>query len=454
MKSGKWIALVAIVMSWCIVAQASGVVPGCEMGPVAIEELVMQGFATADDLIVASLAGRERSLESLRDFAAKFNRCGGAEVESIVDEFYLFHLKPSNATFEEKAKCLSEANTGLTAVLSSLSASGPREAASAPDTSWKRRTTPGVEPNLYFPTFATPGDAGFAQQCGLRAIQAEKAWDTVNPPYASDVNVAIVDSGLAYQHSDLYPHAKPASNADLDRNGHGTHVAGIIGALSDGSTGIVGVTWETRITAYKFLDASGRGTLKDALRQIRAAINGGAHIVVLAWGSGVYSRLLFEMLDNEKDRVLFVAAAGNYGKNTCKEAPIYPAAYDLENLISVMATTCDDVVPRFSNFGEETVDLAAPGEGLHRTLRIYSTVLNNRWGHSAGTSMSAAFVAGAAALVLQPSLTTTRYTPKQIKCWLNWTAKDLGVLAGKNRSGGRLDLAEAVKRLDESKCPR
>jgi subtilisin family serine protease len=126
----------------------------------------------------------------------------------------------------------------------------------------------------------------------------------------------------------------------------------------------------------------------------------------------------------------------------------------LENLITVMATTCDDLVPAFSNYGTARIDLAAPGEGLSSTRRIYSTVLHKRWGHLAGTSMSTAFVAGAAALVLEPSLSSKPYEPKQIKCWLNYTAMKLAGLAGKNKSGGRLDLAAAVKPLDESRCRR
>ena len=308
-------------------------------------------------------------------------------------------------------------------------------------------TTSNAEPDLYLVGLATPAprDPGYTQQCGLKAIHAEEAWQTITE--APNVKIAIVDSGVDETHPDLTGNAAPASpRDDVDVNGHGTHLAGIIGGIQDDKIGIVGVTWKTKITAYRFLDASGRGTLKEAIPKIEQAISGSPRIILLAWGVAKGSPELNAVLLKAKaNEILLVAAAGNSGQDTA-EHRIYPASYPLDNLISVMATTCDDVRPRFSNFGQYTVDLAAPGEGLSNNLRIYSSVLHHQWGHLAGTSMSAAFVAGAAALVFEKNPTAT---PQQVKCWLNLNVDQIPGL--ENKSGGRLNLAKTVKPL--AKCP-
>jgi subtilisin family serine protease len=298
-----------------------------------------------------------------------------------------------------------------------------------------------VEPDLIVSVLTTPSDAEFPKQCGLKAINAETAWDRTYA--APKVKIAIIDTGLA-DHLDL-PNAKRKNTpADVDRNGHGTAVAGTVGAAKDDRLGIVGVVWNADITAYRFLDASGRGKLADAYNAINQAATDGANIIILPWGGGAYSPMFRDILESYKDTILFVAAAGNDGKDACKESPVYPAAYQLDNVISVMATTCDDLRPRFSNYGDN-VDLAAPGEGLSRNLRIYSTVLHERWGNLAGTSMSAAFVGGAAALVLQRSIDEgSPCTPAKIKAWLNRSVDALAPLYQKSKTGGRLNLFKAV----------
>lgn len=290
----------------------------------------------------------------------------------------------------------------------------------------------------------TPSDPEFPKECGLRAIHAEKAWTTINA-ISGSVKIAVVDTGLA-DHPDL-PHAKRGNNTtDVDENGHGTAVAGVIGAES-GSIGIVGVVWDASMTAYRFLDRNGRGYVTDAYDKINTAVAQGANIIVLPWGVRTYDDTL-QMVLASHPNVLFVAPAGNNGGDACQD-PVYPAAFDLDNVISVMATTCDDTVPRFSNYGAN-VDIAAPGEGPSRNLRIYSTVLHQRWGNLAGTSMSAAYVGGAAALVLQRSIAQgAQCTPAEIKEWLKRTGEKLATLDEKNKDEHvrRLNLAAAVEKI-------
>ena len=479
----RTIAWVLILMSWCAIARAEGTYPGCSEGvKLPIDQLVLRGLATPDELIVRVpdfLAGFGVPFLNLFKRSPVFRE---GTPEPISDELFVMRLKPDRSmTLAEKAQRLQQLDFLVSQVaeiritpaeivipetldeiirpvdirdifnlLNPAVVNSADTTAAAVPFDWSTTRT---EPSPYVYALRTPTDIYFPMQCGMNAVNAEMAWDTTYR--APSVYVAIVDSGLADMHDDLDPYAKPNdATVDLDKNGHGTHVAGIVGALGDGAIGVVGVTWRTNITAYRFLDASGRGTLAGAVKQIDLALKAAPkpHIIVLAWGSGVHSTDLLDLLEKDPD-VLFVAAAGNLTQNTC-DHPVFPAAYDLPNLISVMATTCHDLRAPFSNYGQRTVDLAAPGEGRSKNMRIYSTVLNDLWGNLAGTSMSAAFVAGAAALVLEPSVQAgTPYKPYQVKCWLNGTATPLLDLKGRSKSEGRLDLAEAVKPLNETSCP-
>jgi subtilisin family serine protease len=461
------IALLAIAMTWCAVAQASDAITPthCQQRELSNKDLVLCGMATPEDILfrVPELIDAERFMRSLEKTFGPWKQIG--------DHLYAIRLKDAGSTLEEKAQNVDDKlrrlNSAKSIRMNPLFIPEPLKGTLSPEDiavlenqkSAKASIVPAVdlwreanaEPNLILYALATPPpqDPGYAMQCGLKAINAEKAWDTFQPD-APNVKIAIVDSGVDKTHPDLYGNAKTATDDDVDRNGHGTHLAGIIGGISDDAFGIVGVTWKTNITAFRFLDRAGRGTLEDAIPKLEAAIDLQPHIILLAWGVGAKSKdsMELERLLRGAHRVLFVAAAGNSGQDT-DIYPVYPASFrGLNNMISVMATTCDDIRPRFSNFGATTVDLAAPGEGLGRDLRIYSTVLNHQWGHLAGTSMAAAFVAGAAALVFEQNPSAT---PQQVKCWLTKTVTPLPGL--KNAAGGRLDLAGAVKPLDTTKCP-
>jgi subtilisin family serine protease len=462
------IVLIVTAMSRGLALGAEERIPvPCQRESLSYEEMVLCGLATPQDLIlrVPELLDADRFVDPFKIDKTKFE-----DIRKISDHLYAVRLSTHGLSFLDQARQLGDKLRALNQPIRmkpKIEIPKPLDEILKPEdikvvpgalAAFADEVTSRAEPNLILYALKTPTDKEFVKQCGLKAINAEKAWDLRTT--APHVKVAIVDSGVVKKHDDLMTNAKPLTDDDIDENGHGTHLAGIIGAVSDGSLGVVGVAWETDIVAYRFLDRSGKGTLENALREIDLAIAKDARIILLAWGVGTSSDELEKKISDAKDKVLFVAAAGNNAQDMDKvetdkkgkvyHHKVYPAAYQLDNLISVMATTCDDVRAPFSNYGMTTVDLAAPGEGLRRDTRIYSTVLNQHWGPLAGTSMAAAFVAGAAALVLEG---TPSAKPAQVKCWLNFTVTPLDSLAGKNRSGGRLDLAAAVQPLDSAKCP-
>jgi subtilisin family serine protease len=238
------------------------------------------------------------------------------------------------------------------------------------------------------------------------------------------VTVAVVDSGTRIDHPDLAPNVwtnfreipgngvdddgngfvddvhgvdltTTAAQQDLtDANGHGTHVAGIIAAAAN-DKGVVGVAPRAKIMTVKVLDAEGRGTTGGVEAAIRYAVANGARIVNLS--------LVAEQPDSRLDaaialaasaNVLVVAAAGNAGRDIDVQ-PAYPAAIPAPNLVSVAATTPVEGrdIASFSNYGQLTVQLAAPGDA------ILSTSNNGDYVEESGTSMAAPMVAGVAALM-------------------------------------------------------
>jgi len=188
----------------------------------------------------------------------------------------------------------------------------------------------------------------------------------------------------------------------MDDNGHGTHVAGTIGAVGDNGKGIVGVSQHVKIAACKFLDRNGRGSTSDAVdcfNYFNQLKQDGHDVLVTnnSWGGGGFSQALYNSMNSS---ILHVAAAGNSGVNVDVNLH-YPSSYNLDNIISVAATDFNDNFASFSNYGN-TVDIAAPG------VNIASTWKNNQYYWSSGTSMAAPHVTGAAALAwsANPNLST------------------------------------------------
>ncbi|MGV3774631.1 MAG: S8 family serine peptidase, partial [Verrucomicrobiales bacterium] len=245
-------------------------------------------------------------------------------------------------------------------------------------------------------------------------ISALEAWKISTG--SSNIIVAVIDTGIDFHHPDLRPnlwvnrteisgngidddgngwiddiHGYDFDSDDsdpMDDHGHGTHVAGTIGAKGNNNIGIAGVNWDIQMMALKAFDETGNGDLFAAIQAIDYAVANGARIINASWGLDDKSRALEETVQSAIERgVVFVAASGN----DKTETPSYPAGYP--GVISVGATTSQDERALFSNYGS-TVALSAPGQD------ILSTLPRNSYGINSGTSMAAPHVSGAAALIL------------------------------------------------------
>lgn len=297
------------------------------------------------------------------------------------------------------------------------------------------------------PNFNTPS------MWGMKKIQAPAAWE-INKG-SSNVIVAVIDTGIDHRHPDLaanmwrYPGGvsgeynqsvhgwsflwgEESHSGTLDLNGHGSHVAGIIGAVGNNGVGMAGVNWNVKLMAIRAMHNVGDGYTSDLIKAIDYARLMKAPIINNSYGNQEYSQAHKDAIDNTN--ALFVVAAGNDGRNN-DSRPTYPASYNCSNIIAVAATTFDDSLASFSNYGASSVHIAAPGE------RIFSTTPAETYSVMSGTSMAAPFVAGAAALVLaaNPGMTT-----QQLKARLLASVDLVPALAGKVSSGGRLNVHRAL----------
>lgn len=292
-------------------------------------------------------------------------------------------------------------------------------------------------------------------------IDAPEAWGLCTG--SRDVVVAVVDTGVDYNHSDLAanmwrnPGETAGDGIDNDGNGyiddvfginaithtgdpfddhsHGTHCAGTIGAVGNNGIGVAGVNWRVKIMAVKFITSGGWGTTSDAVTGIQYAIDKGAHIMSNSWGGGGYSQSLADAIELARQRgILFIAAAGNSAENN-DNTPFYPSSYPHDNVISVAATDHGDQLAYFSCYGSTSVDVAAPG------VSVYSTLPGNSYASYSGTSMATPHVAGLAALIkaYQPTLTAA-----QIKSRIINTVEVLPALEGKILSNGRINALFAL----------
>ena len=225
--------------------------------------------------------------------------------------------------------------------------------------------------------------------------------------------------------------------------GHGTHVAGIMGAVGNNLIGVSGVNWTTSILPVKFLTSSGSGStsrLIASLEWLIQAKQAGVNVRVVndsaTFVGTPYSQALSDEIDKlDANDILFVTAAGNTGDNNDDPAlRRYPCGYDRPNEICVAASDQKDRLPSWANYGPNTVDLAAPGNN------IYSTLRNNTYGYVKGSSMASAEVSGAAALILSSGYQSATALKADI---LN-NVDVLPSLSGLVRTGGRLDICKAL----------
>ena len=298
---------------------------------------------------------------------------------------------------------------------------------------------------------------GFTSGMPDADIDAPEVWDIATD---SDIILAVIDSGVAYNHPDLVANMWTDANGcygydfvnddndPMDDFYHGTHCAGTIGAVGNNGIGVTGVCWNVKIMAIKFLDWYGEGTIDGAIASIEYAVNMGAKVLSNSWGVYAYSEDLEDAIEAASTNgVLFIAAAGNEELDNDGEFPCYPASYDCQNIISILATTDNDGIADFSNYGPNSVDLGAPGVDILSTFPTYETDAMDDYGYStyyetiSGTSMATPHVAGACALAWSMNPTLSHLQVKDII--LN-TVDKLAALDGLCVSGGRLNLYNAV----------
>ena len=287
---------------------------------------------------------------------------------------------------------------------------------------------------------ATGSDPLLDQQWGLTAIGAPSVWSVTR---GAGVTVAVIDSGSG-PHPDLdanldagrtmFGSIDSVGVMDIDNAGHGSHVAGIIAAVADNAIGGSGVAPQSRILPIRVLDAQGSGDSKDVSKAVRLAVDSGVKVINLSLGGATESTSLTAAIQYAVDRnVLVVAAAGN---GAVDSPPKWPAASDLA--LAVSAVDRNNSVTSFDQRGDY-IDLAAPGASILSTA-------SNDYKIQSGTSMAAAFVTGAAALLFaaQPSITAA-----QVRDVLQRTATDIGAPGRDTTFGyGLINLVAAFAELD------
>ncbi|MCL2195187.1 MAG: S8 family serine peptidase [Oscillospiraceae bacterium] len=292
-----------------------------------------------------------------------------------------------------------------------------------------------AEPDYVEYPHLMPNDPLFHDLWGMEAIHAPHAWDVATGN--TQVIVGVLDSGIDDSHPDLCANIATGTGDfnGRDQDGHGTHVAGTIGAVGNNHTGCTGVCWRVGLANFRL-----GGRVFDTARAISAidfARQAKLPILNNSWGGRGYSRAL--RLAIAQYDGLFVASAGNNGTNN-DTRPMYPASYDSPNIISVASTTPNNTLSSFSNFGARSVDIAAPGSN------IISTDIGDTYSPMSGTSMAAPHVAGVAALVksVNPAITTA-----ELKQVLMQSARQLPALQGRVLSGGIVDARAA---LEAARC--
>jgi subtilisin family serine protease len=306
-------------------------------------------------------------------------------------------------------------------------------------------------------------DYGLVDQPDDHDIDAPQAWGT----RTSCKKVAVLDTGIDTNHPDLKDNIytsedKPNNGKDDDKNGyvddthgfnviagegsgeddegHGTHVGGIIGARGNNDNGIAGICWSIDLVPVKFMNSRGKGKTSDAIAGIEYAVKQGFKIINCSFGSTSNSESLHDAVDFAQEKnTLLVVAAGNDGDNIDK-SPIYPASYGDSNILTVAASTADDTLASFSNYGSESVDVAAPGNN------IYSTYLGGGYKSLSGTSMASPLAAGIAAMLRKENSDATY---KDLRTAVRKKVDKPSGLKDKVYYDGRVNAAKALAAIDD-----
>ena len=324
-------------------------------------------------------------------------------------------------------------------------------------------------------------DPAIKQAWGLKKSDAARAWSVTQG--SKDVIVAVIDTGIDEHHEDLMTNLwenpgesgrvskgrnKATNGIDDDNNGfiddihgwnfvsnnnrlddnhgHGTHIAGIIGAEAENKKGISGIAPHVSLMVLKYFDPKVPNTdnLKNTVAAIQYAVKMGAHVINYSGGGTDFSQDEHDAVQlAEAKGILFVAAAGNERSNS-DQHHYYPADYKLKNIISVTAIDPTTEVLASSNYGTETVDIAAPGQN------ILSCLPNNSYGLMTGTSQATAFITGAAVLVM--SHKNQYFKAEEVKKYILSTGDTANSLIAKTKTARQLNLYKALTILSGEKA--
>lgn len=318
-------------------------------------------------------------------------------------------------------------------------------------------------------------DPAINSKWDLKKTDAEKAWQVSQG--SRNVVIAIIDTGCDIQHEDLKNNIwtnsgetgldskgrdKATNGVDDDGNGfiddvhgwnfvsnngiltdnhgHGTHIAGIIGAEGGNNKGIIGIAPKVSMMILKYYDPKlPTDNLRNTVQAIKYAAKMKVNIINYSGGGVEFSEdEKSAIVEAQRQGILFVAAAGNERSNSDTHK-YFPADYGLSNIISVTAIDPNTKVLSSSNYGVETVDLAAPGQS------ILSTLPGNSYGYLTGTSQATAFVTGAAAVVMAHKGT---FSAEETKKYLLATGDSEETLINKTGTGRKLNLYKALTVLD------
>jgi subtilisin family serine protease len=340
-----------------------------------------------------------------------------------------------------------------------------------------------------------PNDTGFDGLYGMHNtgqdggtadadIDAPEAWDLHTG--STGIIVGITDSGIDYDHPDLEPNiwTNPGEiagngidddgngyaddihgwdwaygdNDPTDFDGHGTHVAGTVGAIGDNSEGVTGVCWNVKLMALKFLNDVGSGSTSNAILALEYAVDNGAHLTNNSWGGGSYNSTLETTIANSN--ILFMAAAGNGGVDGIGDdidaAPYYPASYANANVIAVASLNRNNSKAGSSNFGVSSVDLGAYGVSILSTKPSNATDIifglpgyglsSTYYGIISGTSMATPQVSGLAALLLSYN---SSLTWQEVKDAIMDNVDPVSALNGITVTGGKINAFNALNSISQ-----